>query len=50
VTVGEAGEAFEAISAGIGDVDRQVAEVAAAIEQLAAQAERLDRLVGQFSV
>ena len=41
VTVGEAGEAFAAISAGIGDVDRQVAAIAAAIEQIAAAAERM---------
>jgi methyl-accepting chemotaxis protein len=39
--VGEAGDAFAAISAGIGDVDRQVAEIAAAIEQIAASAERM---------
>jgi methyl-accepting chemotaxis protein len=41
VTVGEAGDAFAAISVGIGDVDRQVAEIAAAIEQIAASAERM---------
>lgn len=47
--VGEAGEAFAAISAGIGDVDRQVAEIAAAIAQIAASAERMREDLGDVA-
>jgi methyl-accepting chemotaxis protein len=49
VTVGEAGEAFAAISAGIGDVDRQVSEIAAAIEQIASSAERMRSDLGDVA-
>ena len=40
-TVAEAGEAFTAIRDGIGDVDRQVGEIAVAIERIEHAAERM---------
>ena len=49
VTVGQAGDAFAAISDGIGDVDRQVAEIAAAIERIAGSADRMSGDLGDVA-
>ena len=48
-TVEQASQAFAAISDGIGDVDRQVAEIAAAIEQIEASAERMRSDLGDVA-
>ena len=48
-TVAQASAAFEAIRDGIGDVDRQVSEIASAIERIEHAAERMRRDLGEVA-